>query len=96
MRRYAMILAAGLTLASCARDEGSNAGATTAAAQTPAAPAVPNDVRIAAAVRRGIDAAPDKADSVLSANGLTAAGFDSLMYRIAADSSLRAAFASAR
>jgi hypothetical protein len=32
---------------------------------------------------------------VLTANGLTPAGFDSLMYRIAGDSALRAAYAAA-
>jgi hypothetical protein len=47
-------------------------------------------------VERGIQAAPTKADSVLAAHGLTAAGFDSLMYRIASDSSMRAALATAR
>ena len=96
MMRYAMILAGGLTLVACGQDRAGSTADTSAAAQTATAPAIPPEVQTAAAVRRGIAAAPDKADSVLAANGLTIAGFDSLMYRIAADSSLRAAFASAR
>ena len=92
--RSAMILAA-LTLVACGQKADST-GDTSAAPQTAAVPAVPPEVQKAVAVRSGIAAAPDKADSVLAANGLTVAGFDSLMYRIAADSALRAAFASAR
>ena len=54
------------------------------------------DVQLAIAVARGIDAAPAKADSVLSAHGLTRAGLDSLMYAIAADSAKTAAYSAAR
>ena len=93
MMRSAMILGT-LVLVACGQKAGNTAD--TAAPRTAAAPAVPPEVQKAAAVRSGIAAAPDKADSVLAANGLTIAGFDSLMYRIAADSALRAAFASAR
>ena len=49
----------------------------------------------AVAVARGIEANPAAADSILSANGLTAAGLDSLMYTIAEDSALAAAYATA-
>jgi hypothetical protein len=94
MMRTLMIAAIGCTLAACAR-EGSQPADTTTQAAAPATPATPTEVEHAVAVKRGIDAAPEKADSILSAHGLTAAGFDSLMYRIAADSSLRAAYASA-
>ena len=94
MMRTSIIVAIGFTLAACAR-EGDRAADTTTPVATPVAPATPTEVERAVAVKRGIDAAPDKADSVLSANGLTAAGLDSLMYRIAADSALRAAYASA-
>ena len=92
--RTAMIVVMGIALAACAR-EGSQPADTTTVAAAPAAPTVPADVEHAVAVKRGIDANPDKADSVLTAHGLTPAGFDSLMYRIAADSALRAAYASA-
>jgi hypothetical protein len=94
MIRSAMTVAVALALAACARDQAGSTADTAIGAQT-ATPAVPADVQTAAAVKRGIDAAPDKADSILSANGLTVAGFDSLMFRIAEDSVLRAAFASA-
>lgn len=52
------------------------------------APAVSAEVTMALAVAAGIDAAPAAADSVLTANGLTRTGFDSLLYRIASDSTL--------
>ena len=54
------------------------------------------DVQLAATVARAIDAAPASADSILSANGLTRDGLDSLMYAIAADSAKTAAYAAAR
>ena len=54
------------------------------------------DGRVALAVQSGIARAPSKTDSVLTANRLTLTGLDSLMYRIAADSALRAAYAAAR
>jgi hypothetical protein len=94
MTRTVMILALACTVAACAR-EGSQPADTTSQAAAPATPAVPAEVEHAVAVKRGIDAAPAKADSILSAHGMTAAGFDSLMYRIAADSALRAAYAAA-
>lgn len=94
--RFTMIAAAILTLGACARDQAGTTADTVAQAAVPAVPAVPAEVQHAVAVERGVQAAPNKADSVLAAHGLTTAGFDSLMYRIAADSALRAAFAAAR
>ncbi len=64
--------------------------------QTPASATMPPPVVTALAVARGIDQAPGKVDSILAAHGLSAAGFDSLMYRIAGDSAMRAAFAEGR
>jgi ABC-type uncharacterized transport system auxiliary subunit len=55
-----------------------------------------DDVSTAVAVYRGVNASPDKTDSVLKAHGLTEAGYDSLMYRIASDSTMRAKYADAR
>jgi hypothetical protein len=91
MKRIALIFAAGLALAACG---GGEKPADTVAAAPPAAPM--SDVERALAVQRGLDAAPTQGDSVLQANGLTAAGFDSLLYRIASDSTLRAQFAAGR
>ena len=54
------------------------------------------DVQLAATVARAIDAEPARADSILSAHGLTRAGLDSLMYAIAADSAKTAAYTAAR
>jgi len=53
---------------------------------------LPPEVARAVAVARGIEANPAAADSVLAANGLTIAGLDSLMYVIAQDSALSAAY----
>ena len=92
MTRLALVLAAAVSIAACG---GSQKAADTAASTPPPAPP-PSDVDTALAVQSGLLAAPTKADSVLAANGLTAAGFDSLMYRIAADSAQRAQLAARR
>ena len=92
MRRTTLLVALALSIGACAKDKGVASDSSAA----PAAPAVPFDVQTALAVQRGIATAPTKTDSVLTANRLTAAGLDSLMYRIASDSALRAAFAAAR
>jgi len=49
----------------------------------------------AIAVARAIQAAPAAADSILGAHGLTRAGLDSLLYAIAADSTLARAYTEA-
>lgn len=46
------------------------------------------DVVVALKVADGVEAAPSATDSILTANNLTRSSFDSLMYRIAADSTL--------
>lgn len=48
--------------------------------------AVSSDVMLALAVSAALTAHPASSDSVLTANGLTRPGLDSLLYRIAADS----------
>ena len=76
----------------CATEQQAESDAAEPAAESTAlAPAVAQAV----AVARGIEANPEAADSVLAANGLTAAGLDSLMYLIAADSALSAAYTEA-
>jgi len=50
----------------------------------------------AAAVANAIAANPSAADSILQAAGYTPAGFQELMYDIAADSAMSAAYAAAR
>jgi membrane-bound lytic murein transglycosylase B len=49
----------------------------------------------AVAVAQAIEANPTAADSILAAHGLTRAGFDSLLYDIAADSALARAYTEA-
>jgi hypothetical protein len=67
-----------------------------AATPAPLPSAMPADVQLAVAVAQAIEAAPARADSILSAHGLTRAGLDSLMYEIAADSAKAATYAAAR
>jgi len=92
MRRTTLLVAMALTIGACAKDKDIASDSSAA----PAPPAVPFDVQTALAVQSGIARAPRKTDSVLTANRLTLTGLDSLMYRIAADSALRAAYAAAR
>ena len=76
MKRILVLTA--LALAACApREE-------MPATETP----VSAEVTLALAVAAGIDLAPASADSVLTANGLTRLAFDSLLYRIASDSTM--------
>lgn len=84
-----LVFAAALLAAACAaKDEAPMADT--------ASTAPGGDVALALRVAGGLEAAPTMADSVLGANGLTRAGFDSLLYRIAADSAMSAAFSAAR
>ena len=91
MTREALAFVVLLAVAACGR--GDRASSTPAEAEQNEVPPI---VETAVAVARGIDAAPTRADSVLAAHGLTAADLDSVMYEIAADSALRAAFAAER
>lgn len=49
----------------------------------------------AVAAANAIQAMPERTDSILAAHGLTRAGFDALMYEIAADSSKARAYTQA-
>ena len=51
------------------------------------------EVDRAVATAQAIQAKPAAADSILAAHGLTRAGFDSLMYAVAADPALALAYA---
>jgi hypothetical protein len=51
------------------------------------------EVDRAVATARAIQAEPAATDSILAAHGLTRAGFDSLMYAVAADPALARAYA---
>ncbi len=84
MRRTALVaLTLALTACSKAADE---APAVTEIQMAP-------EVTQALGVAGALQANPAMADSILSANGLTRAGFDSLLYRIATDSVLSAQYA---
>ena len=96
MNRRLLIPVALLVLAACSKAERAEDAMADSAAMVPApAPAADAGVEKAAAVYRGVEAHPAAAESVLTAHGLTQAGFDSLVYAIAADSARAAAYAAA-
>lgn len=64
--------------------------------QTSAAESVPSWVDRVAAVARAIEQRPSAADSILAANDMTRAAFDSLIYEVAADPALTAAYEASR
>ncbi len=53
-------------------------------------------VRVAAEIAAAIEARPDDAAGILASHGMTEDSFESLMYEIAADPALSAAYESAR
>lgn len=61
-----------------------------------AEPSVSADVTLALAISAALAANPASSDSVLTANGLTRDGLDSLLYRIAADSAMSAQYSAGR
>lgn len=95
-RRMMLVPVALLVIGACAKARApESAMLDSAAAVAPAAPALDPGVEKAVAVYRGIEAHPAAAESVLTANGLTQAGLDSLMYEIASDSARSAAYRNA-
>jgi hypothetical protein len=88
MKTYALLLAVA-ALVAC----GDSEPASDQAAQQPAAPSwVGNVARVANAIER----TPAAADSILAANNMTRMALDSLLYDIAADSALTAAYEALR
>lgn len=94
MTRFAAscLAAAALMVAACGTGQQQ---AESEPAAAPAAEVLPPEVQKAVAVARGLETNPAAADSILAAHGLTPAGLDSLMYLIAADSALSAAYTNA-
>ena len=86
-QRLAVVALLAVSLA-CADD--SDSGATTADTT------LGGRARAAAAVADAIRARPEAADSILRAAGYTAEEYGQLMYDIAADSAMSAAFTAAR
>ena len=86
------ICAAALLLAVVACARGADASNERGAADTTAAARAAT----AAAVANAIAAKPSAADSILRAAGYTPEQFEQLMYDIAADSAMSAAYAAAR
>lgn len=92
MRSFLMF--ALLATAACggAKEEAPVADAVT----TVDAPALPPDVNQAIMISKAIAANPAASDSIFAVNNLTAAGFDALLYNIAADSAKSRLYNAAR
>lgn len=88
-RKASVILLSGLVLA-CGQGDAPETAADDAVPE--AVPATPEWVTELAEVASAIRARPDAVDSVLAAHDLTRAAFDSLIYRVAADHDLAAAY----
>src|SRR5688500_6857226 len=92
------ILAASLILLAAGCAGGDRHSDTTAANDTAAArdTSIAGRARSAAAVANAIAARPAAADSILRAAGYTREDFEQLMYDIASDSAMSAAYAAAK
>ena len=90
MTRTRLLPLLSLLLAACA---GSDDGTNTAAARDTTAA---GRARAAAAVANAIAAKPSAADSILRAAGYTPEEFERLLYDIAADSAMSAAYSTAK
>ncbi len=89
MRVLVLGVAAMLVVSACTK---ADQNTRTVAAAAPA----PDRARRAALTANAMAANPAAADSILAAGGYTQAGFQKLMYEIAADSAMSAAYAGAR
>lgn len=84
-----------LLAAACSKPAAPAALMDSAAAAASAMAVNPTTAVAAAAVAKAVDAMPEKADSILTANHYTAATFERFLYDIAADSASAAAYAAA-
>ncbi|MEJ2679163.1 MAG: hypothetical protein P8174_08830 [Gemmatimonadota bacterium] len=91
MRHLLPMVALLAAFAACGQNE--SAKTSSAPAEAPAAPAWVTDL---AATANAVEAQPAAADSILQARGMTRAKFDSLIYAVAADSTLSAEYQKAR
>lgn len=92
LRRTVPILALAAVLAACG-DTADQPADREGMADTAAVPEWVADV---ATVANAIEAQPGAADSILAAHDMTRAAFDSLVYEVAADPTLTAAYEEAR
>ena len=86
------LLAAAISILALGCAEGDDRSSSSAASDTSAV----GRARSAAVVANAIAAKPAAADSILRAAGYTAEEFEALMYRIAADSAMSAAYATVK
>ena len=98
MRSLCLVAGVLVAVAGCAGGEKTGDSAAAAVTPTPASSASTNTdrARTAAAVANAIAARPSAADSILTAAGMTRDTFQTLMYEIAADSAMSAAYAAAK
>ena len=98
MRSLSLVAGVLVTVAGCAGGEktGDSAAAVTPTPASTASTQNTDRARTAAAVANAIAARPTAADSILTAAGMTRDSFQTLMYEIAADSAMSAAYAAAK
>ena len=99
MRSLCLVAGVLVAAAGCAGGERTGDSAAAAVTPTPASSASTQNTdraRTAAAVANAIAARPSAADSILTAAGMTRDTFQTLMYEIAADSAMSAAYAAAK
>ena len=95
--RFPFIAAAALLATlGCARGDGDDADTAAAPAASGSSASTDDRARKAASVANAMAANPAGADSILTAAGYTRDSFAKLMYDIAADSAMSAAYAAAR
>src|SRR5688500_7470102 len=99
MRSLCIVAGVLMTVTGCAGGEKTGDSAAASVTPTPASSAATQNTdraRTAAAVANAIAARPSAADSILTAAGMTRDSFQTLMYEIAADSAMSAAYAAAK
>ena len=99
MRSLCLVAGVLVAVTGCAGGEKTGDSAAAAVTPTPASSASTQNAdraRSAAAVANAIAARPSAADSILTAAGMTRDSFQTLMYEIAADSAMSAAYAAAK
>ncbi|MDX1674876.1 MAG: hypothetical protein R3314_08790 [Longimicrobiales bacterium] len=92
LRRAGLVLLLGIAVGACG-DAPEEAGPGTAEAEAEAVPAWVGEVAV---VANAIEARPMAVDSILAAHEMTRATLDSLLYEIAEDPTLTAAYREAR
>ena len=91
---YVILAGLGLVMSGCGSDgaPATTNSSTTTASSGAAAPSANAKVEKAAAIAKAIEANPDGSSEVLRQHGMTVQQFEDLMYEIAADPKMSAAY----